>query len=159
MKNKNKHEQSRGLFFKNYDLYGPQDPTENSPGTGFFQNMSKYKSISDFFEQKRRKKKSLKRLATFKFLNKIAESEESSLDFLPTGESYEKANGATLEVYFPELDQEDRSPEDPDYAVNEEDAKNIELQKDKGSMSFMGNSLLDKANEYEKNLGEAYTIK
>ena len=51
------HEYSRGIFFKNYDLYGDEKGSATSPGSGFYQNMNKYKSIKDFLNKKRKNKK------------------------------------------------------------------------------------------------------
>ena len=43
------------VLFKNYDLY----PSKTGPGTGLYQNMDKYKSVSNF--RKRKKKRSIKK--------------------------------------------------------------------------------------------------
>jgi len=48
------HEYSRGLFFKNYDLYGSEKGSETSPGTGLYQYMDEYKSTKDFLNKKRK---------------------------------------------------------------------------------------------------------
>jgi len=47
-------------LYKNYDLYeteGVSGPPKHGPGGGLYQNMEKYKSVSDFFEQKRERNK------------------------------------------------------------------------------------------------------
>jgi len=49
---------SRGeVFYNNYDLYASEK--EPGPGAGFYQNMSKYKSVSDFIRRKRKRRKKL----------------------------------------------------------------------------------------------------
>lgn len=53
------HQQPRGLVFKNYDYAGPEEGDETSPGTGLYQNMEDYKSVGDFIEKARKRKKHL----------------------------------------------------------------------------------------------------
>ncbi len=60
------HQYSRGLFFKNYDLYGNE--SETSPGQGLFQNMDKYKSVKEFRKAKEKKAQACR----LYILNKIA---------------------------------------------------------------------------------------
>jgi hypothetical protein len=52
-------------FFSNYDLYGPEEGGEVSPGTGLYNGkMDKYKSVKEFIDKarKRRRKKAIERL-------------------------------------------------------------------------------------------------
>lgn len=47
-------------LYHNYDLYeteGVNGPAKHGPGTGFYQNMNKYKSLSDFINKKRKRNK------------------------------------------------------------------------------------------------------
>jgi hypothetical protein len=47
-------------LFKNYDLYdvpGVDGPAKHGPGEGLYQNMSKYKSVNDFLNQKHKRNK------------------------------------------------------------------------------------------------------
>lgn len=53
------HQQTRGISFKNYDLYGDPEGNETSPGTGLFQNMHKFKSIKDFLDKTKKRPKHL----------------------------------------------------------------------------------------------------
>ena len=43
------------VLFKGYD-YGDPPQSATSPGGGFYSNMHKYKSVSDFLKKKRKKK-------------------------------------------------------------------------------------------------------
>lgn len=48
------------VFFKNYDLYeteGVDGPAKEGPGTGFYQNMSRYKSVMDFRKKRQKSRK------------------------------------------------------------------------------------------------------
>lgn len=47
------HPTSRGLLFRNYDLYDTGG--EDSPGSGLFQNLDKYKSVEEFRKAKRKR--------------------------------------------------------------------------------------------------------
>lgn len=49
------------LWFSNYDYAGPEEATEISPGKGLYNGkMDKYKSVKDFIEQKRKRRRELK---------------------------------------------------------------------------------------------------
>ena len=50
------------IFFKNYD-YGTGPDEKMGPGKGLYENMDKYKSVSDFLKKKRRKNKNRKKMA------------------------------------------------------------------------------------------------
>lgn len=53
-------DKARGVFFRNYD-YTEEGPNATSPGGGLFHgDMSKYKSIKDFLETRRRENKKAK---------------------------------------------------------------------------------------------------
>ena len=47
--------------FKNYDLYADED--EAGPGAGFYQNMDKYDSVTDFIKKKRKRNRRKKILS------------------------------------------------------------------------------------------------
>ena len=43
-------------LFTNYDLYGPENGSDVSPGTGLYHgDMDKYKSVKDFINKSRKK--------------------------------------------------------------------------------------------------------
>ncbi len=44
-------------FFENYDYAGPKEPDETSPGSGFYSDLSKFKSVEEFIDKARRAKK------------------------------------------------------------------------------------------------------
>lgn len=64
---------ARGVFFQNYDLYDTGDP---SPGTGFYQHMNEYKSVTDFRNKKRKEKIRKRRKAMFEAIMVSTASEE-----------------------------------------------------------------------------------
>jgi hypothetical protein len=50
------------VFYKNYDAYnteGANGPAKQGPGTGFYSNIEKYKSVSDFRKKRRNKRKKI----------------------------------------------------------------------------------------------------
>lgn len=47
--------ESRGMFFKNYDY----KDSESGPGEGLYSNMKDYKSVTEFREKKRKRRKKL----------------------------------------------------------------------------------------------------
>lgn len=51
------HPTSRGVFYRNYDLY---DTGGEGPGSGLYSNLDKYKSISEFRKAKEKRKKNRK---------------------------------------------------------------------------------------------------
>lgn len=77
------HYYSRGLFFKNYDLYdteGVDGPAKQGPGTGL--HSGKYKSVTEFLNKKRKQriKKRKKAFTELKFRVKYS-IDVNSLDF------------------------------------------------------------------------------
>lgn len=80
-KENNQHPQPRGIFFKNYDLYeteGVDGPAKQGPGTGFYSNMGKYKSVSDFLNKKRKIQK--RKLAFLQIIASIDLDENMIVD-------------------------------------------------------------------------------
>ncbi|HWZ21351.1 MAG TPA: hypothetical protein VNW06_01785 [Cytophagaceae bacterium] len=67
---------ARGLLFRNYDLYntkGVDGPGKvKTPGTGLYQHMNEYKSVSDFRKKKRKKAMLYRQMA---LLTAVAEPE------------------------------------------------------------------------------------
>lgn len=73
------------VFYKNYD-YGTQtksnkENTKLGPGTGFFENMDKYKSVKDFIntDRKMKRKQRKKKLAFLCFAEDLTEIPEDVL--------------------------------------------------------------------------------
>lgn len=123
-------------FFKNYDLYeteGVDGPAKHGPGAGLYQNMDKYKSVSDFLAKKRKRNKdkykaddspkksrSQRRMA---LLQKIAidfpvdDQVNNSIPFSGEGGSVgESAQiGGYLDKYLPQDDFEGKSPDQLDF--------------------------------------------
>lgn len=70
---------ARGVLYKNYDLY-EVEPKDLGPGAGFYQNMDKYKSVSDFRDQKKKRneRKTKIRKALFKSIELQASKKEDN---------------------------------------------------------------------------------
>lgn len=108
---------TRGVFYKNYDLY-EVEPTDLGPGAGFYQNMDKYKSVSDFRDQKKKRneRKSKLRKAIFKSIelqaskkdvNNLTDPFEGQITSIP----FAPAEPAPLGLYdgmYPKEDLEDK---------------------------------------------------
>lgn len=45
------------IIFQNYDYAGTLEGDETSPGTGFFRNLDKVKSVEDFLDKKHKARK------------------------------------------------------------------------------------------------------
>lgn len=105
------------VFYKNYDLYdteGAGGPAKQGPGTGLYQNMDKYKSVSDFRRKKRKKKikkRQMQLIRMFEILakkdsNNLTDPYENSVTPLPFAPA-EPAQMGMLDGIYPKSDQED----------------------------------------------------
>ncbi len=108
---------ARGVLYKNYDLYAVE-PTDLGPGTGFHQNMDKYKSVADFREAKRKRNehKAKTRKALFKCIelqaskkdmNNLVDPTEGQVTPMP----FSPAEPAPLGLYdgiYPQEDLENK---------------------------------------------------
>ena len=62
-------------LFTNYDLYGPEEGSDTSPGTGLYNGeMDKYKSVKDFIDKARKRKHNKTSVDRLEQLLIIAES-------------------------------------------------------------------------------------
>lgn len=65
------------VFFKNYDYTNDITPNETSPGGGLFHGpMSRFKSVTDFLEKKKKSKKRIKAYLEWLGLNSSAINSE-----------------------------------------------------------------------------------
>lgn len=68
-KEKKPSEKRPGPWFENYDYGGPEEASENSPGTGLYSGeMDKYDSVSDFLAKKRKQRRAVRKDAYRKLL-------------------------------------------------------------------------------------------
>lgn len=111
------------VFFKNYDLY---DTGGSSPGTGLYQNMQKYKSITDF-RKKKRKKNIKKRQAQLikmfevlakKDINNLTDPYEGIVTPIPFAPA-EPAQIGMLDGIYPKSDLEDKPISNMYYGILE----------------------------------------
>lgn len=123
MSKNNLRDEPRKVFYKNYDLYdveGVNGPAKGGPGSSFYQNMQKYKSVSDFLE-KRRKSKKRKRKAALR-----AYAIDFASDQIKTDVPYE-TNGnpqtGMLDNINPELTDEEGHPVNKIYYGTSDEAK------------------------------------
>jgi hypothetical protein len=117
------------VFYRNYDLYGTEGvsgPAKQSPGTGMYQNMEKYKSVADF-RRKRRKKKIKKRQAQlirmFEVLakhdsNNLTDPYEETATPIPFAPA-EPAQMGMLDGIYPKSDLEDKPVGNLGYGILE----------------------------------------
>lgn len=109
------HSYPRGVLFKNYDLYeteGVDGPPKNGPGTGLWQNMNKYKSVSDFLRKKRKKRMKRRKMALLNMFLKNAidfNSDESS-NTIPYSSDQESTSIGLMDGINPELEDEEGHP-------------------------------------------------
>jgi hypothetical protein len=120
-------------FFRNYDLYeteGVDGKAKHGPGAGFYQNMDKYKSVSDFLKKRRernkdkhkaddiKKKRAARRLALLKIaIDFPVDDQVSGIPFSGDGPLVGESNliGGYLDEYLPEHDFEGKSPDKLDF--------------------------------------------
>ncbi len=85
------------VFYQNYDLYeteGVDGPAKQGPGAGFYQNMDKYKSVSDFVKKKRKRKSRQRKIALLSIacdINKIDFPSDESSNTIP----FDRSNTTT----------------------------------------------------------------
>lgn len=123
-------------LFKNYDLYeteGVNGPAKHGPGTGFYQHMNEYKSVSDFLSKRRKKNKNKykadntkksrmdRRLALLKVAidfpvdDQVHETIPFSGDDGAGSVAESNQIGGYLDKYLPENDFEGKSPDQLDF--------------------------------------------
>lgn len=106
------------VFFRNYDY--KDDPT--GPGTGLYQNLDKYKSVSDFRKRKKRikqrKKAYLQILAKIDSNNLFDPYEDQGVSPMPYAPA-EPAPIGMLDGIVPHSDLEGKSPSNLYYGVME----------------------------------------
>lgn len=129
------------LLYKNYDLYetpGVDGKAKQGPGEGLYQNLDKYKSVSDFLKKKRKKKRAQRRQALLSILLKQAIDfpidDQISDPILGDSGTYSDSVpiGGQLDEYLPLNDFEDKNPTQldfgRDYTDDEEASKDFDLE-------------------------------
>src|ERR1700690_127738 len=110
-------------LYKNYDLYeteGVDGKAKQGPGAGLYQNLDKYKSVSDFLKKKR-KKKAARRRALLSILIKqrivFPIDDQISDPFLGDSGTYSDSVpiGGQLDEYLPLNDFEGKDPTPLDF--------------------------------------------
>lgn len=120
------------VFYRNYDYIEPK-PEDNkshtSPGAGLYQNLQKYKSVSEFLNKKRKKNRQYRRIAMLKMLIKMAEGNEKSIDENNLTDPYEDeitpipfapaepSPIGLLDGIYPKSDLEENFPGNLDYGM------------------------------------------
>ncbi len=141
-------------FYSNYDMYeteGVNGKATGGPGTGFYSNMSKYKSVMDFRNQKSKgRKKLLKKLLKKAFVKNAIDFESdnniSETEILGDSGSVADSNpfGGQLDDYTQETDENSTEPTSLDYAENldinepNDPTENVSPERNGAEPGFLG---------------------
>lgn len=109
MSKDSEHPKDRSLWFANYDYIGPEEATKISPGRGLYNGrMDKYKSVKDFLEKKKKRRRELKNAkitsdqllkAASRFVQLVAQDMSISIDYGAVDKVKNQLKPAVLKEY------------------------------------------------------------
>lgn len=109
-----------GPWFSNYDYGGPDEATSTSPGRGLYNgSMGKYKSVTEFIDKKRKRRKEIKKAFTIEQLDKAA------ADF------YKQAQEQVVDMSFTDSIRKTYAPlafKDAEKMLNEKNVSSIPIR-------------------------------